>query len=364
MFRILFGILLLGHGLIHVIGFLGEYSLGMPPFLREYMFVELNDTSAKIAGVMWLVTALLWIIVSIFFFRRKKYLWKIALVTAIISQLLIIIYWPFAEFGTIMNILVIAMVIVSIAKEKFNRMADREWISMAKAVKSATQKEISSLPPVVIKWLSVSKSSGRIPSRITLTQKGAMRSKPKAEWMSFSAIQYYTIDPPAFLWNSQVNAGKLFAIAGRDKFENGRGNMLIKPLYVYTLANTSGHEIDQGAMIRYMAEIVWFPEAAMMDYFDWKTIDPVSAELTMTYKGTTAKGVFTFDDDGLVKSFTAQRFGDFDGQLRQETWHVNIKENREINGRVIGTKCDVTWKLKEGDFTWLNLEVKDVRYDW
>ena len=140
--------------------------------------------------------------------------------------------------------------------------------------------------------------------------------------------------------------------------------MLIKPLYIYALANTSGQEIDQGTMLRFMGELIWFPEAAVMDYFHWEAIDSLSASLSMTYNGVTAKGTFTFDENGLVKSFSAQRFGDFEGEFRKETWEVKVTEHQEINGHIIASKCDVTWKLKEGDFTWLKLEVKDVRYEY
>ncbi len=130
---------------------------------------------------------------------------------------------------------------------------------------------------------------------------GAMRSKPTADWMSFSATQHYTINPPGFIWNSQINAGSMIAIVGRDKFENGRGNMLIKPFYLYTLANSSGPEIDQGAMLRYMAELMWFPEAAVMDYFHWEAIDSTSATLTMTYSGVSEKGTSPLTKTGWQK---------------------------------------------------------------
>lgn len=365
MIRIIFGVLLFGHALIHIIGFASEWTL-LPSFLKQFRLLPLSDTSAKVAGTVWLITAMLWLTTTILYFLRKDYLWKVALVTAVLSQLLIIFYWPYGEWGTFVNILVFGLVTVNLAKIKFDRMVENEWSSLivASGNKNIAHKVESPLPPVVTKWLSASKSTGKIPSRVILTQRGAMRSKPSGEWMHFSAIQYYTFDPPAFLWNSEVKGGSLTAIAARDKFENGKGNMLIKPFYIFTLANKSGEEMDQGAMLRFMGEVVWIPEAARMDYFHWKALDSTSAELSMTYNGKTALGVFTFDGGGMVKSFCAERFGDFDGQFRKETWEVTITEQSTINGHVIGSKCDVTWKLKEGDFTWLKLEVTGISYEY
>src|SRR5688572_26914006 len=102
--------------------------------------------------------------------------------------------------------------------------------------------------------------------------------------------------------------------------------MLIKPLYIYPLANSSGKEIDQGTMLRYMGELIWFPEAAKKEYFEWVQIDSVTAALRMSYKGVSAEGTFVFDEKGFVKRFSAQRFGDFDGKFRMETWEVKVIE--------------------------------------
>lgn len=361
MVRILFGILLIGHGLIHSIGFFSEWNLGRPSFLRSNMLIPLNDTGARIAGVMWLIAGLLWIAIGILYFLKKQFYWKAALVALAISQLLIIIYWPYAQFGTIMNVMVLAVIMVNNARTKFEENVDHEWdLMLDRANKNIfTSTDRSTLPPVVNKWLLATKSRKVVPSRVILTQQGTMQSKPSGAWMKFNANQYYTIDPPGFIWDAQINTGPI-TIGGRDKFEDGKGNMRIKPLYLYTLADTSGPEMDQGTMLRFMGEIIWFPEVATMDYFQWEAIDDNSASLTMTYKGNAAKGVFTFDDNGLVKSFSAERFGTFDGKLRKEMWEVRITEHNLVDGHFIGNKCEVTWKLKEGDFTWMKLEVTDI----
>jgi hypothetical protein len=327
----------------------------------------LNDNLARVSGVIWLFSALTWLAAGTLYLLKRDSFWIAAFIAVVISQTLIIFYWHDAKFGTIANAIILVVVVISIARASFNKSVDLELSSMLEVSHNtdpAGQRSKASLPPVVAKWLEVTKSTNTIPSNIRLTQIGAMRSKPSAKWMNFSAVQHYTIDPPGFIWNSEINAGPMITIAGRDKFENGKGNMLIKPLHVYTLANTSGPEIDQGTMLRYMGELIWFPEAAVMDYFEWMEIDSTSAVLLMTYNGVSAKGTFTFDETGLMKSFSALRFGDFAGDFRKEKWEVRITEHNVINGHLVGSKCEVTWKLNEGDFTWLRLEVKDIKYEF
>lgn len=53
--------------------------------------------------------------------------------------------------------------------------------------------------------------------------------KPEQEkWMSATAIQYTTIETPAFIWAVDVKMNPFLYAVGRDKFENGKGEMLIK----------------------------------------------------------------------------------------------------------------------------------------
>jgi hypothetical protein len=115
------------------------------------------------------------------------------------------------------------------------------------------------------------------------------------------------------------------------------------------MANGSGKEIDQGTLVRYLAEMAWFPQAAASNYLRWEEIDSKHARVTMHFANVTASGVYAFNDDGSVSGFEAKRYGDFDGVYRMETWSVNVTGYRTFNGIDVGNKSEVTWKLKEGD---------------
>ena len=45
--------------------------------------------------------------------------------------------------------------------------------------------------------------------------------------------------------------------------------MLIKVMSTIPIGNSSGEEMDQGAMMRFLAEIAWVPSAALNDYIQW-----------------------------------------------------------------------------------------------
>jgi hypothetical protein len=200
-------------------------------------------------------------------------------------------------------------------------------------------------------------------STVRLKQKAVMRSDPNGAWMRSEAEQYFTADKPGFIWKAWVEAFPLVRIVARDKYENGSGNMLIKLMALFTIADSKGKEMDQGTMLRYLAEVGWFPSAALCDHIKWEPIDSLSARATMAYGSVTASGIYRFNESGDVVNFEAQRYGEFNGKFSLETWSIATTGWKTFEGIRIAASSEVTWKLKSGDFTWLRLELTDVQYN-
>ena len=353
------------HGLIHLMGFTKEWQLGPKSQLKGKTLFDLSGNAGRFAGLLWLITCLLLIGAALTYIMQREWYWILASVALIISQLLIIIYWQDAKFGTIANVMILIAIIFSAGHMQFNGMVRNEIKSIisngSPGSLVVTEDMIKDLPLSVQRWLHQSNIIGKETSNVVhIKQKGQMRTKPGNAWMAFEAEQYFTIDPPAFLWNAKIKAAPYIDIVARDKYENGQGNMLIKALYIYRVANSSGKEIDQGTLLRYLAEIVWFPQAALSDYLDWEEIDDHHARVTMSYHDVTASGIYTFNDEGRVAQFEAQRYGSFDGVYKTETWSITSTGFKVFNGTPIANTSQVTWKLKGGDFTWLKLEVTDI----
>jgi hypothetical protein len=58
--------------------------------------------------------------------------------------------------------------------------------------------------------------------------------------------------------------------------------MLISVMSTVPIANSSGEEIDQGAMMRFLAEIIWLPSGALNNYIQWEYVNDTTAHATMT----------------------------------------------------------------------------------
>ncbi len=272
-----------------------------------------------------------------------------------------------------MLIVIVVIIVLFIAgsytaKFLFNQNVEKEVEEFFSKVENngeiVTKADIAELPQNVQKWL---KNSGVIGKEkitaVRLKQKADMRLEKDSSWMPVQAEQYFTLEEPGFIWKSNIKAAPLIHISGRDKYENGKGNMLIKVLSIFTVADSKGKETDQGSMLRYLAEMIWFPTAALNEYITWEEIDEYNVKATITYGGITASGVFTFNDKGEVINFEAERYGEFDGETRLETWSIPVRDYKEFEGIRIPTKGDVTWKLDTGDFNWFNFEITEVEYN-
>jgi len=187
--------------------------------------------------------------------------------------------------------------------------------------------------------------------------------KPDADkWIPTTADQYFTIDKPAFIWKVNMEVMPFMPVTGRDQFVHGKGQMLIKVFALFNMVNQADEKIDQGALQRYLAEICWFPSAALSPYITWQAIDDYTAKATMAYNGVSGAVVFYFNKDGNMIRCAADRYKGGGSEATLEKWVVDTKRYAVMNGIKMPVQSEATWKLKEGDYTWYKLEITNIEY--
>ncbi|MEL7564238.1 MAG: DUF6544 family protein [Dehalobacterium sp.] len=275
----------------------------------------------------------------------------------------------FFIFGTLIIIFFLILIVSFIANAFFHKRVDKEVSELFKnGIKDkkeiVSKADLEGLPLCVQKWLESSQVIGKQKVRtVRLKQKGLIRIREGQSWMPTEAEQYFTIDKPGFIWQAKIKAAPFLYIVGRDKYYEGKGNMLIKLLSLISVADARGKELDQGALLRYLAETMWFPSAALSNYIKLEEIDSNSAKATMSYGGVTASGIFLFNEKYEIISFVAQRYMEINQKYSLETWFPVVKEYKDFNGYRLPSKAEVIWKLKTGDFKWYQLEIIDIEYN-
>lgn len=362
MIKYFFAAIILIHGLIHCMGFAKAFGYGN--------ITQLSKGISKPSGLFWLLAALLFTAAVVLFFMKKESWPMIAIIAAVISQILIITVWKDAKFGTIANIMVLLVAIPGFAHIRFTKMAAFESKTILARIPNSnteivTKEMLANLPPVVQKWLTHSGVIGKEKiTTVRLKQTGEMKTKPGGNWMPFTATQYFTVNEPAFVWTTDVQMMPLVTLTGRDKFEKGHGEMAIKLLSLYKVVY--GHDnvkINSATMLRYLAETSWFPTAALSEYIQWEAIDSLSAKATLTDNGLKVSGIFTFNQQGDMAGFTADRYYGTADNATQEKWTVETEEWKDFSGIRIPCKSKVIWKLEAGDFNWAKMEVTDLEFN-
>lgn len=357
-------ILILGiHGLIHNLGFMKAFNLANVK--------EINKPVTKPAGILWLLTLLLFSATAILYGLGNSHWWLFGLTAVFISQLLIISAWKDARYGTIPNVIILLISVIACSTTSFHKMVLSERDNLLAQNEKAepqiiTPDRIGNLPYPVKKWLNQSGIVGK-PEILSayLRQTGSMKMKPSQQnWTNLTAEQYFTIPTPGFVRNVDMQLFGFADIAGRDKYENGRGEMLIKLMGLIPLADAGPDEkINSGTLQRFLSETVWSPSAALSPYICWTAIDSLTAQATMTYKGVTGSGIFFFDDSGSFKKFVTMRYMGSGPEATLREWIITVNESKRMNGVLIPVKMAVTWGLEGGEWTWLRLEVTDVAYN-
>lgn len=226
-------------------------------------------------------------------------------------------------------------------------------------------KKLPKLPPIVGQWLE---KTGIYQEQniqyLRLKQAGLLRMKPNARWMSFQAQQIFHIDPPSSDWRARVKIIPGLYLHGHDQWQNGKGRMSMNLWRFIPVVRASGANIDQGAMVRFLAEMVWFPWAMLKPYITWQGMNELQAIAIFQYQGITVSGIYGFNLMGDVINFQAKRFYSQGKGGRMEDWFVEIDpaSYQKFGNIRLPTRAKVSWLLPQGCFTWLKLVISAVNY--
>lgn len=102
--RIVLIILLLIHGLMHLMGFVKSISPAKS--------INLTKPVTRTIGLFWLIATVLFILTAILILYGTTFWWLGAIAAVVISQALIFAYWNDAKFGTVLNILIVILILV------------------------------------------------------------------------------------------------------------------------------------------------------------------------------------------------------------------------------------------------------------
>lgn len=267
-------------------------------------------------------------------------------------------------------LVLLLVVLPSLAGWLFDRKIDKEaraFLSQdaTDGMQVITPEMILELPDPVQQWLLHSGIVGKPAIRkVYLTQKARMKMKPdQTKWAEAKAWQYVDVEALSFFWKVDMKMMGI-PVKGRDRLHDGQGEMLIKLAGLIPVVDVVDNpKINSGALLRFLGEIVWYPSAAFHPAIQWEAIDSLSAQATIRTAGMEESGVFTFNPEGDLVRFSAMRYMGSDAAAEKREWVIETIESGEKDGIRMPVKSKATWMLEEGPWTWMELQIEEMRYN-
>lgn len=227
-------------------------------------------------------------------------------------------------------------------------------------VRLVSEEMLVGLPEPVQRYLRFTGVVGKpFVRRVHLRQRGRMRLGRGQSWVPLKAEQWYTVHPPGFVWDCTLFAGPVPVVRARDLYRAGEGHMLVKAVSAFTVADAKGEELDQGEMMRYLNEMMWFPSAFLEGNVSFDAVDSTSARVTLSDHGTEVSAMMFFDAHGRLTEFVGQRYAG--SQL--ETWTVPVVAYGALAGLQLPTRCRAVWKLARGDQEYIDAMITELDHD-
>ncbi|NJR32221.1 MAG: hypothetical protein HC778_04415 [Chamaesiphon sp. CSU_1_12] len=357
--KVIFSLIVTIHGLIHLIGFAKAFGDGN--------ITQLTKEISKPIGTIWLATALSLLVVAVLFVLKKDGWSLLAVITAIVSQILIFTVWQDAKFGTIPNLIIIAVAIFSLGMTNFEnafRQDVRENLLRTNRLPTEmlTEADIKPLPESVRRYLKyVGVINKPKVKNVRIIFNGQMRDRGK-DFFPFRSEQYNFFDEPTRLFFMKGKISGL-TVPGYHRYSNAKATMDIRLFGLFPIVQQSGTVMDKTETVTLFNDMCLMAPATLIDKrIQWQELDLNSAKATFTNHGITISAILYFNDLGQLIDFRSDdRTATSD--MKQYPFFTPVTDYHNINGINIMSHGDAVWGYPDGKFTYGKFLLKNIEYN-
>jgi len=226
-----------------------------------------------------------------------------------------------------------------------------------------TEKDIAHLPPVVQKYLKyVGVVSKPKVNNFKAKMEGEMKLGMDKDWTKVEVEQTSFLEKPTRLFYIKARMFGL-PVTGRDKYENGKGNMLIKIAGLIKVADAKDVRMDEAARVTHFNDMCLMAPATLIDKrITWKVINELSVEATFEDKGMKVSAVLDFNEKGELINFTTNnRYYSPTGKTYENIpWSTPCESYGELGGLTMCTRGKAIWHFPDKDFEYGRMQTKSI----
>lgn len=359
MLKYLFAFLLFMHGLIHFMGFAKAFGYG-----------DMKQVTAPISkpvGVIWMITAFLFVIAIILFLLKREYWWIVVVVAVVFSQIVIVMSWKDAKFGTIANFIILLVSFLSFTSVQFEKafrmdVAKQFQQNNSMPTPLITEADLTYLPGPVQRYLRYCGvlNKPRV-KNMRIVMQGEMRSKEQ-NWFPFTTVQYNFFEEPTRLFFMK---GKIFGVTvpGYHYYINKNAVMDIRLFGSKKMVYLTGNEMNKAEMVTLFNDMCLMAPATLIDKrIKWEAIDSTKAKAVFSNGNIGITAMLHFDKEGRLIDFTSNdRY-----EVNIKKWlpfSTPVKEYQTLNGTNIIAYGEGVWQYDDGFFTYGKFRLKEAEYN-
>ena len=362
--KIFFIVLLTIHGLIHLLGFLKAFDLAQ--------IDQLTQNITKPTGLLWLLAALLYITAAIFYFLDTNWWWIIGGAAVLISQVLIVLSWSDAKYGTIANVILLVPIIIAFAgslptsyKNLFKLEVDK-GLKRYSTQELLTEEDIKHLPSPVQKYIRYSGAIGKEKlQNIRVVFRGQIKPKPDSDFLDFHAVQYNYFDEPsrAFYIESKMFGLPFDAL---HLYVGPNATMRVKIASLIQVVDAKGTEMNKGETVTMFNDMCFLaPGSLTNNNIEWESIDSLTVKARFTNQGNTITAILFFNEIGELINFSSNdRYESADGKVYTSyEWTTPLKNYKDFSGRRLASYGEAIWHKPEGEYCYGKFNLIEIEYN-
>ncbi|MGF7080212.1 DUF6544 family protein [Mucilaginibacter sp. UYCu711] len=238
---------------------------------------------------------------------------------------------------------------------------------LSKVTSSAKNKHrpISALPPALKNYLEhCGYSDADAYEYCFVKWKSAhLKMAPGKGWTRISCDQVNFIDHPARVVYMKAKLWGLFSFDAIDKFQNGKGRLIVKLLKYFTITNAKGPKMDAAELVTILAEAMLIPAYFFQPYITWTEINTFTVKGTIKYENIEASGIFYFNDHyELLRFETNDRYYTHNKKLEHYKWTAYAWNYKTGGNYKYASNFMATWNLPTGEYTYFKGRLDKLIY--
>ena len=363
--RLAFAILLVGHGLLHLLGFAKAFEFaGLPQLARPI---------SPFTGVLWFAAAMLFLLTAGALFVWPRWWWAIGVLAIVFSIVAIVPLWTDAKFGALANLAALAGVVFGFLvdgpvsqRAAYEREVERR-LAPTVGLDVLTDTDVAPLPAPVQRYLRTSGVVGQPRVRnFRARMHGRIRQDPDSRWMPFTAEQHNFYDAPSRLF--YMNASMLLVpVQVFHRYVDASATMQAKVTGLVPVAGMSGPEMTQAETVTLFNDMcIMAPATLVKPAVAWEAIDAHTSRATFTNAGHTIRAELSFNDAGELTNFWSddrQRAASDGTTLAAVRWSTPIGNYRAFGPVRLASRGEGRWHDPAGEYAYIELELDEVQYN-